>query len=64
MLFQLQVENIIDIITYDYLINRLENIIKEMKKEEIKTITSKNINIKKIVTDSSSLSNYNDSTTI
>ena len=64
MLFQLQVENIIDIITYDYLINRLENIIKEMKKEEIKTITSKNINIKKIVTDSSSLSNYNASTTI
>ena len=35
MLFQLQVENIIDIITYDYLINRLENIIKEIKKEEI-----------------------------
>lgn len=35
MLFQLQVENIIDIITYDYLINRLENIIKEMKKEGI-----------------------------
>lgn len=35
MLFQLQVENIIDIITYDDLINRLENIIKEMKKEGI-----------------------------
>lgn len=35
MLFQLQVKNIIDIITYDYLINRLENIIKEMKKEGI-----------------------------